>query len=280
MEYLLTRAAAVEQYSEHPVGRAIVRELERRGCFLPKETGRATNTPGLGMSAYVDGKMVRIGRMEFAAQDMAEPPSSHPHSADTPATWAMCSEDGRLLGWIGLSDQPKSEAKEAISRLKELGLPLSLLSGDRQDVVEQVAGLMGIDSATGQLLPADKEHAVRRLQEQGATTAMLGDGVNDAPALARSDVAMAVENATDVTVATADVIFLNRNLFNVADIFALAGRTMLIIRQNFIFSFIYNAIAIPLAVSGYVSPIVAAIAMPLSSLVVVGNSMRLKRMGQ
>ena len=276
-EYLLRQAAGVEQFSEHPVGKSIVQALKQHGWSLPNAVKQAQNSPGLGMSASIAGKKIRVGRLEFASADLTSPPLSYPNRPDNPATWAMCAEDNRLLGWIGLSDRPKDEAKNAIATIKSMKLPVRLLSGDQQAVVEQVAMEMGIDKSESELLPDEKEKCIQQLQEQGEVTAMVGDGINDAPALARSDVAMAVENASDITVATADVILLNRNLDNVAETFALARQTMKIIRQNFLFSFMYNGLAIPLAIAGYVSPIIAAIAMPLSSLVVVGNALRLKQ---
>ncbi len=279
-EYLLTRAAGVEQFSEHPVGKAIVKAVEERNFSLPKDVSLAKNSPGLGMEANVAGKKIRVGRLEFASKDLANPPLSYPNDNNIPVTWALCVEDSNILGWIGLNDRPKDDAKMAIATLKDMGLPVSLLSGDQRAVVEQIAKEMDIANCESEVLPAGKEEYIKQLQAQGEITAMVGDGINDAPALARSDVALAVENATDITVAAADVILLNRNLNNVAQIFILARRTMQIIRENFLISIIYNSIAIPLAISGYVSPIVAAIAMPSSSLIVVGNALRLRNTTQ
>ncbi|MBF0455586.1 MAG: heavy metal translocating P-type ATPase [Magnetococcales bacterium] len=274
---LLTQAAAVEQFSEHPVGLAIVRALKERGWPLLSDIKNPINTPGMGMSAQHGEKTIRVGRLAFASTGLTTPPLSYPDDEGNPATWALCSEGDRVLGWIGLSDRPKPDAKVSINILKAMGLPVRLLSGDQHSVVALVAREMGIEQMESEVLPAEKEQSIQRLQEQGLIIAMVGDGINDAPALARSDVALAVENATDVTVAAADVILLNRELSNVALTFALARRTMTIIRQNFLFSFAYNALAIPLAVTGHVAPIVAAIAMPLSSLVVIGNAMRLRK---
>ena len=277
-DYLLSRAGAVEQFSEHPVGVAIVKTAHEHRVSISSEVENPVNTPGLGMSGTMAGKLIRVGRLKFASQELNSTSLSYPTVSGPPVTWALCVEETRVLGWIGLRDLPKTDARKAIDTLKNMGLPVRLLSGDQKAVVAAVAKEMGISSYEGEVLPADKEQAIHNLQKQGEITAMIGDGINDAPALARADVAMAVENATDITVAAADVILLNRNLNNVAQTFALARQTMGIIRQNFLFSLLYNALAIPLAVSGHVSPIVAAIAMPLSSLVVVGNAMRLRNL--
>ncbi|MBF0380907.1 MAG: heavy metal translocating P-type ATPase [Magnetococcales bacterium] len=276
-EYLLTRAAGVEQYSEHPVGKAIVKAVEEHNYILPKDISSVKNSAGLGIEAIVSGKKTRVGRLEFASSGIKNRPLAYPEDKEFPATWALCVEEDKILGWIGLNDRPKDDAKTAIATLKNMGLPVTLLSGDQRAVVELIAKEMDILQSQSEVLPAGKETFIKELQNQGEIAAMVGDGINDAPALARSDVALAVENATDITVAAADVILLNRNLDNVAQTFALARRTMKIIRENFLISIIYNSIAIPLAIAGHVSPIVAAIAMPISSLVVVGNALRLRK---
>ncbi|MBF0214185.1 MAG: heavy metal translocating P-type ATPase [Magnetococcales bacterium] len=274
---LLTWAAAVEQHSEHPVGRAIVREYRARGWGVPLEAREARNVPGLGMEAWVEAQRVRVGRIGFVLEGREnEAGISPPGDLDHAVTWSACSRDGVLMGWIGLGDALKPRAREVVATLREMGLPVMILSGDRRAVVEQVGRLTGVESTESDLLPEGKERIIGEMQRAGAVTAMVGDGVNDAPALARSDVALVVANATDLAVASADVILLNRDLEAVSRVFALARRTLRIIRQNYGFSLIYNLLAIPLAMSGLVSPIVAAISMPISSLVVVGNALRLR----
>ncbi|MBF0339936.1 MAG: heavy metal translocating P-type ATPase [Magnetococcales bacterium] len=273
---LLTLAARVEQHSEHPVGRAIVREYLARGWGEPGAAENARNVPGLGMEAWVDGARVRVGRGAFALEGAA-PELSCPADADKACSWSACVRDGVLQGWIGLGDALKPRAREVVTALRELGLPVMVLSGDRQAVVEQVGRDTGVDRVVSDLLPEGKERIIAELRASGAVTAMVGDGVNDAPALARADVALVVANATDLAVASADVILLNRELDAVVKVFLLARRTLQIIRQNYRFSLFYNLLAIPLAMAGWVSPIVAAISMPLSSLVVVGNALRLRK---
>ncbi|MBF0358180.1 MAG: heavy metal translocating P-type ATPase [Magnetococcales bacterium] len=277
-EYLLSRAAAVEQYSEHPLGKGVCMALEERGWQMPTGVTDIKSSPGLGISAFLDGREIRVGRVRFAALNLTGENLQPPKDIDVPVTWILSVEDGVVLGWIGLSDTLKDDAISAIANILEMGLPIQLLSGDRQVVVEQVARQTGIKLFSSELMPEDKESAIALLQKNGNVCAMVGDGVNDAPALARSDVAMVVKNAADISVATADVVLLNRNLHNVQHSILLARMTMKIIRQNFIFSFVYNSLAIPLAIAGFVSPLLAAVAMPLSSLAVVANAMRLRHL--
>ncbi|MBF0163712.1 MAG: cation-translocating P-type ATPase, partial [Magnetococcales bacterium] len=227
------------------------------------------------MEGTIAGALVRIGRLEFVCADGPESIVA-PEALKEAYTWSACGVDGQLLGWIGLADTLKPLAREAVTALREAGLPVTMLSGDRRAVVEQVGAETGVDRAESELLPEEKEQRIAEMQHSGAVIAMVGDGVNDAPALARADVAMVVANATDLAVAAADVILLNRELSTVPMVFTLARRTLQIIRQNYRFSLIYNLLAIPLAMAGLISPIVAAISMPLSSLVVVGNALRLR----
>ncbi|GAB0056880.1 Copper-exporting P-type ATPase [Candidatus Magnetaquicoccaceae bacterium FCR-1] len=272
---VLTLAAAVEQHSEHPVGRAIHRAFQTHGWPMPHQVVDARNVPGLGMEGVVDGHLARVGRLEFVVEG-GEDLGQAPDDLKEACTWSACGVDGRLWGWIGLADAIKPHAREAVTALREAGLPVTMLSGDRRAVVEQVGAETGVEQAESALLPEGKEQRIAEMQQSGAVVAMVGDGVNDAPALARADVAMVVANATDLAVASADVILLNRELSTVPMVFTLARRTLQIIRQNYRFSLFYNLLAIPLAMAGWVSPIVAAIAMPLSSLVVVGNALRLR----
>ncbi|MBF0613561.1 MAG: heavy metal translocating P-type ATPase [Magnetococcales bacterium] len=272
---LLSRAAAVEQHSEHPVGRAIVRAFYETCPETPLAPAtNARNVPGLGMEAWLDDACIRVGRVGFVLEAPSAPPP--PPDLDQALTWSACSQDGRLLGWIGLGDGVKPEAHSMVATLHKLDLPVLMLSGDRAPVVQQVAHATGVTLAESELLPEDKARIIADLQNAGAVTAMVGDGVNDAPALARADVALVVANATDLAVASADVILLNRNLHAVVHAFTLARRTLQIIRQNYTFSLVYNLLAIPMAMAGWVSPIIAAISMPLSSLVVIINALRLR----
>ncbi|MBF0400617.1 MAG: heavy metal translocating P-type ATPase [Magnetococcales bacterium] len=275
--HLLSTAAAVEQYSEHPLGRAIFRAFQERDWGTAEQLEQVRNVPGLGLEAYRQGQLLRVGRAEFVLGGGAGPLPVPQEDPDHPLTWTACGEAGRLLGWIGLGDTPKANAAEVVAALAQMGLSTLLLSGDRQGVVAHMGRLIGVERVISDVLPEGKEQVIAQLQQAGEMTAMVGDGVNDAPALARADVALVVANAADLAVSVADVILLNRDLYSVVRVFLLARRTVRIIRQNYMFSICYNLLAIPLAMSGLVAPIVAAIAMPLSSLVVVGNALRLRQ---
>ncbi len=276
-ESLLTLAAAIEHYSEHPLGRAIRLACQERGWQPVAGVEQVCNHPGVGLQAQLNGEVVRVGRATFALAAESGSLPALPADVQQPVTWSACSRAGQLVGWIGLADPPKQNAPQVIAALQQMQLPAMLLSGDRRAVVEHVGNLTGIKTCISEVLPAEKEAVIARLQQEGKMTAMVGDGVNDAPALARADVAISVANASDLAVASADVILLNRDLSAVVQTFRLARQTLRIIRQNYWFSFFYNVLAIPLAMAGLVAPIIAAVAMPLSSLVVVGNALRLRQ---
>ncbi|MBF0125335.1 MAG: cadmium-translocating P-type ATPase, partial [Magnetococcales bacterium] len=270
---LLALVAGVEQFSEHPLGRAIVQEAVARGIAPVTDVEQVTNYPGAGVTARQAGRTVQVGRPDFVmTATMAPPPSSVPWS------WVGCCVAGELWGWIALGDTPRADAASTVAALQQRQLTISLLSGDHQSVVDRIAAQLGIPHAIGAALPHQKEQQVAAWHEQGDWIAMVGDGINDAPALARADVAIVVENAVDVSVATADVVLLNRRLDSLVYMVDLARGTMKCIRQNYAISLIYNSLAIPLAMAGLVIPIVAAVAMPLSSLIVIGNALRLRRL--
>ncbi|MBF0416544.1 MAG: heavy metal translocating P-type ATPase [Magnetococcales bacterium] len=275
---LLSQSAAVERYSEHPLGRAILRSCEEQGWGpLPAATD-ATIQPGMGLSARVDGCTTRVGRREFVLEEGTYPDFLPPPlDGARPVTWIACSVDYRPWGWLGLEDTIKEDAKATIATLQKGGLSMTLLSGDRAEVVAWTAARVAIREHHGGVLPEDKLQFIRTLQAGGTRVAMVGDGLNDAPALALADVGMAAREATDLSVETSDVILLNRGLGSVAFIVNLAKSTVRVIRENLWFSLGYNLITIPLAMAGWVTPLLAAIAMPLSSLAVVANALRLAR---
>ncbi|HAT49086.1 MAG: heavy metal translocating P-type ATPase [Nitrospirae bacterium] len=276
---LLTKAASVERYSEHPLGRAVVRAFEEEHWGPFPDATRVKNQPGLGLAAWIDGHEIRVGRIEFVLGDNPDPaifpPTFH---TQQPTTWIACAEDGRFLGWLGLEDCVKSDARETVQFLKEKGMIVTLLSGDQQAAVTWTAAHIGAHAAIGGVLPETKSHVIATMQADGTRVVMVGDGINDAPALALADVGMAVASASDLSVQSSDMIILNPGLTPVTFTFTLAWATMRVIRGNLLFSLGYNALTIPLAMAGLVNPIVAAIAMPISSLVVVANALRLQRM--
>ncbi|MBF0107850.1 MAG: heavy metal translocating P-type ATPase [Magnetococcales bacterium] len=277
---LLRRVAAVERYSEHPLGQAVMRAFAEQELERLPEAENPRIEPGLGLLARVEGEMTRVGRPEFAfagdREDRIEIPVD---DSGQPVTWVACTVEGTPWGWLGFLDPIRADAVATVRFLKEQGLIVSLLSGDRQASVSWTADRVGIAMAVGGVLPEEKQQVIRALRQEGIRVAMVGDGVNDAPALALADVSLAVDRAADLSRATSDVILLDPGLSSVAHLFAMARQTLRIIRQNLFFSLAYNVVTIPLAVAGWVSPIVAAIAMPVSSLVVVANALRLRGKG-
>lgn len=275
-QQLLTRSASVERYSEHPLGRAILRAYEEQGWGpLPMATD-ASIQPGMGLSALVDGLPTRVGRREFVLEEGTYPDFLPPIlEGERPITWIACSVDHQPWGWLGLEDSIKEDAGTTIATLKNKGMQVTLLSGDRPEVVAWTAVQVAIEDHQGGVLPEGKLTYIRSLQSRGARVAMVGDGINDAPALALADVGMAAREATDLSVETSDIVLLNRELASVAFVVNLSQLTMRIIRENLWFSLSYNLITIPLAMLGWVTPVVAAVAMPLSSLLVVANALRL-----
>ena len=280
-EELLTAAASLELFSEHPLGKAIVREARARSCCLESirmETVR--NTPGMGVEGWTDaGLALRVGRPEFIIDWIGTPLLEPVEDAgEVPVSWIACAEQGQLLGWIGLSDPLLDDVAESVQRCQELGLSPLLLSGDRKSVVEAIARQAGIAACLGGVFPEGKVQAVVDLQNQGYVVAMVGDGLNDAPAMARANVSIAVVKAVDVSVEVADIVLLRRELSLVPQAILLGRATVRIIRQNFMLALCYNLLAIPLAAFGYVIPLVAAIAMPLSSLTIILNALRLRKL--
>ncbi|MBF0152745.1 MAG: heavy metal translocating P-type ATPase [Magnetococcales bacterium] len=275
-ERLLTLAALAEQGSEHPIARAIVNRAHAENISLSQESPvTLRNHPGLGVEVTCREGVLRTGSRAFLSRALGkEQPEPN---QDSHITWAGCSLDQEMLGWIALTDTLKPDARATVEQLRHMGLTVWLLSGDRDPVVQRVGEEVGVDRAMGNRLPEDKERVVQQQIAAGQCVVMVGDGLNDAPAMARASVGITVEQAADLSVSASGVVLLNPRLSSLTVLIQLARRTFRIIRQNFALSILYNALAIPLAVTGHVVPVVAAIAMPLSSLAVVINALRLRR---
>ena len=271
---LLQQAAMAEHYSEHPIGRAIVRAAQERGLLwtAPQQTH---NKPGWGVTVDTLAGTLRLGRAAFIAQHLAVPLGPPPTSQ--PATWVVCALQDKLLGWLAFRDPIKADAQQAVATMQAMGLHITLLSGDHVQVVAETARLLNIGDFQGEIMPEGKEAFVQGLQASGEGVAMVGDGINDAPALARADISLAMASGTDLSTEVADIVLLNGRLATLAAAIALAGKTVRVIKQNYVISIVYNSIAIPLAMAGYVHPLTAAVAMPISSLLVIGNSLSLAR---
>lgn len=273
---VLRLAAAVEDPSEHPIARAIVTRARENGIAIPvPEAFEAV--PGAGVRARVEGTEVVAGTTDFAGR----PPSSLETAGErleaAGHTLVWIAVDGEVVGVIGLGDELRSSAREAVRTLRTRGLETVLLTGDNPSAARAVASALGIDGVEARLRPHDKIAAVEALKTRGGSVAMVGDGINDAPALAAADLGIAVATGTDVALAAADITLLGGDPKLIPKAIDLARRTMKVIRQNLFWAFFYNVIAIPLAALGFLDPMIAAAAMALSSVSVVFNSLRLRR---
>ncbi len=273
---VLGLAAAAERGSEHPIGRCVVRAAEERGIEVPEGADHRAS-PGAGIEARVGPDLVRVGRPEGLPRELAV--RADALAAEGLTVFAVW-RDGRPVGLLGAFDALKEGAAGAVGRLRAWGLEVAVVSGDRRASVEAVARDAGIDRAVAEVFPEGKVEEVRRLQAAGKRVAFVGDGVNDAPALAQADLGIALGTGTDVAMEAGDVLILGGDLRLVADSLALARRTFAVIAQNLAWAFAYNVLMIPLAVAGRVSPMVAAGAMAGSSVTVVGNALRLLRYGR
>ena len=269
----LALAAAVEARSEHPIARAVAEAARAKGLTLPQASGH-TALPGAGMRALVGEDEVRVGRPEGLPAGLQDEADRLAATGNTPfAIW----RDGIPFGLIALADRIKREAVETVSRIEALGLRVGMVTGDRQATADAIAEEVGIKEVHAEVFPEGKVREVERLQEEGRHVVFVGDGLNDAPALAAADVGIAMGTGTDVALAAADVNLLGGSLTSVAIALELARRTYRIIAQNLFWAFAYNIVMIPLAVVGVLDPMWAAGAMALSSVTVVANALRLRR---
>jgi Cu+-exporting ATPase len=277
----LRLAGAVEHASEHPIARAIAAAARGRGALPPVE--RFASHDGLGVEGVVDGRAVVVGRPALLCERaMALPPELDAARREAEArgrTAITCGWDGRATALLVVSDTVKPTSREAVARLHRLGLRTVLLTGDNQATARAVADEVGIDEAIAEVLPAGKVEVVRRLQAEGRVVAMVGDGVNDAPALAQADLGLAIGTGTDVAIEASDLTLVSGDLRAVPQAILLSRATRRTIRQNLAWAFGYNVAALPLAAVGLLNPIIASAAMALSSTSVVANALRLRRVG-
>jgi Cu+-exporting ATPase len=285
-EAVLALAAAVEQGSEHPIAEAVIVRAKAQGLALPPVSGfRAL--PGRGIAAAVAGGSVLLGNrglMEAQGVDVAPLAARAVELAGEGQTIVYLALAGRLLGLLAVADSLRQEARSAVEGMRALGLRVAMLTGDNRATATAMARAAGIDRVLAEVLPEDKAREVKALQAKGHVVAMVGDGINDAPALVQADVGIAMGSGADVAMDAADVTLMRSDLRKVLAALDLSRRTIRIVRENLVWAFGYNAILIPVAAGllypvwgVLLSPILAGLAMAFSSVSVVANSLRLRR---
>lgn len=287
---LLQAALDIEAVSEHPLARAVLERGKREALHAAAVTGFEAFS-GLGAKAVRDGKTMLLGNRRFLeGEGIGETGAGGGMKGEAARlagegkTSVFVAEDGRMLGLLGFSDQPKPSAAAAVAALKGMGLKVAMITGDNAGTAKAMGKILGIDRILAEVLPGDKAAEIRRFREEGEVVAMVGDGINDAPALAAADIGIAIGAGTDVAIEASDITLMKDDLLAVPRAIRLSFETMRTIRQNLFWAFIYNIIGIPIA-AGVLYPLwgillnpeFAAAAMAMSSVSVVGNSLRLRR---
>ena len=284
---LLTIAAAIETGSDHPLATAVNRAAKERELEIPS-ADNFNSIPGHGMEAVVEGETIKVGSFEWMQesgvnvneQNLSDI-NNRQERGESVITIARNSE---LIGWLGVTDTPRETSVSAIKALKAIGLEIVLLSGDRKKVADQIGNEVGVDKVIAEVLPSGKVQEVKNLQFQNRSVGMVGDGINDAPALAQANVGFAIGTGSDIALEASDVTLVGSDLNGVTFAIRMARQTVRVIKQNLFWAFGYNSLGIPIAAGvlypltgELLSPMIAAAAMAFSSVSVVMNSLRLRK---
>lgn len=276
---LLNTAASAEKNSEHPIGEAIVNEAKTRGLNL-EEPVDFEAVPGHGLRATINGKKVLLGNRSLMKSNGLDYGAIEPdleRLENGGKTAMILALDGKTLGILAVADTLKENSARTVQKLKQMGIEVIMLTGDNERTAKAIAKNLGIDRVLSEVKPPEKAEVIKKLQAEGKTVAMIGDGVNDAPALAQADIGIAIGSGTDVAVETGGVVLIKDDPLDVVTAIQLSKKTMSKIKQNLFWAFIYNVVLIPVAGLGFLNPILAGAAMALSSVSVVTNSLTLRR---
>jgi len=278
---LFTTAYALESLSEHPLAKAIVAFLSPLQTTQPLKVTNFTSFPGKGVHGIINDTHTFAGSIAFLEEQGITIPENiqdnlHALLAEGKTLVSIATEK-EWIGAFALADAIKKDSQKAIQLLHSLGLTIIMLTGDNKKSAAAIAGKVGIDHYEAELLPEDKIAAIRKLQSNGKVVAMVGDGINDAPALKQADVGIAIGSGTDIAIESADITLVGGSLLGVYEAIVVSRKTFEKIRQNLFWAFFYNGIAIPLAMFGILHPIIAELAMAMSSITVVTNSLSLRQ---
>jgi Cu+-exporting ATPase len=284
-EYILQAAASAEKGSEHPLGEAIVKAAQEKGMELKAVSGFKA-IPGRGIEVSIDGKGIIMGNkklMDDRAVDVDSKWELSQKLAGEGKTPMYISAEGRLAGIIAVADTVKENSRKAVAGLKGMGIEVVMITGDNKRTADAIARQVGIDRVLAEVLPENKAEEIKHIQSEGKKVAMVGDGINDAPALAQADVGIAIGSGTDVAIESADIVLMRGDLMDVITAIDLSKKTIRNIKQNLFWAFGYNVVGIPVAMGllhlfggPLLNPMIAGAAMSFSSVSVVTNALRLK----